>query len=201
VNLSPSDADYLASRLIGDAGLPTTKIVPTPIIARELLGPGAIQIVPPAVLRPLGALARVGTRWRIFLRRGLAPELIGHVVGHELAHWAAKRDGATFDEDDCDLVGAALVLPRGTVPAGLDHLDEAARAAHASQSLVALRVGEARGVPLVLVAPHRVRVRGPDDWCWPDEDTVRAWARSGQRVARVRLSDDRRRVVLVGREP
>ncbi len=200
--LSPSDSERLADAILDEAGVPRDRCTPTPEIARRVLGPSAVQLVPRSALRSLGALTRTGDRWRVVLRRGLPPELIGHVVGHELAHWAGKRHGVQLDEDDCNWIGAALVVPkrcvRGTL---LDHVSDIAREVHTTQSLVALRVGEALEVPLALVAPARIRVRGPEQWVWPDADTIRRWARRPVDVVRpIRLTDGSGRVVVVARE-
>lgn len=202
VILSPSDAERLADVILDEAGADHASCTPTPELARRLLGPGSVQIVPRSALRSLGALTRTGDRWRVALRRGLPPELIGHVVGHELAHWAGRRHGVQLDEDDCNWIGAALVVPKRCVRGALlDHVSDLAREVHTTQSLVALRVGEALEVPLALVAPLRIRVRGPEEWHWPDADTIRRWARRPVDMVRpIRLSDDSGRVVVVARE-
>jgi hypothetical protein len=40
-----------------------------------------------------------------------------------------------------------------------------------------------------------VRVRGPEEWVWPDERAIRKGLPG---MATVRLKDDRRRLALVG---
>ncbi len=197
VILSPSDAERLADAILDEAGVDPSQCTPTPEIARRILGPSAVQIVPRSALRSLGALTRTGDRWRVVLRRGLPPELIGHVVGHELAHWAGRRHGVQLDEEDCDWIGAALVVPKRFVRSVIiDRVADVAKEASTTQSLVALRVGEALEVPLALVAPLRIRVRGPEEWHWPDADTIRRWARRPVDVVRpIRLTDGSGRVV------
>lgn len=64
---------------------------------------------------------------------------------------------------------------------------------------VVLRAAELTGRPLAVVTPSRVYARGRAEW--PDEQTLRAWARNGAPgLRRAVLRDDRRRVVLEGPE-
>ena len=113
---------------------------------------------------------------------------------------------ARYDGDDeeaaADYLGAALVAPRRAFASALralgDDLAELAAVFRSTETAAALRVGEVTGRPLAVVAPHRVRVRGPESWAWPDESTLRAWARRGRvGVRRCRLRDDDRRMMLI----
>jgi len=201
MRLSPADAEYLAAQILDEARAPQTECTPPAILARRLLGHG-VQIAPRRALRSLGAMVRVGDDWRIYVQRGAPRGLVGHIIGHELAHWIAHRDRIDLDEDDCDWVGAALVLPRRVVHSQASHVLETlscmAESARTTQSLVALRVGEVLETPVALVAPERVRVRGPESFVWPVEHTIRSWCRRPvEAVKLVPISDDKHRVVLV----
>jgi hypothetical protein len=148
-----------------------------------------------------GGLAQHGARWFIGVRRSLPEAYREHTIGHELAHWWARTNGVIDSEEQADYVGAALQMPRALFfehvrAIGYD-LSGLATAFEATETAVALRLGELEREPLAVVAPANVRVRGPDEWTWPDVATVRQWARNGRPgLSKTRLRDDRRRVLL-----
>lgn len=61
------------------------------------------------------------------------------------------------------------------------------------------RLAEVLRTPLAAVGPLAVRVRGPEDWVWPDEPTLRRWAggRAGRGVRKVRVTDRPARALLI----
>ena len=66
----------------------------------------------------------------------------------------------------------------------------------ASETTMALRDAELHRLARVVVAPN-LRVRGPESFVWPPERIIRVWAlEGGPGLARTRLTDDPRRVVL-----
>lgn len=191
----------LADAAYRDAGLdPTQPNVPR--LVRALLGRGAVRRGPRPVRGP-AALIRVGESWRIMLARGL-PALVAHfAVAHELGHWLLRRHGYAGDDEEraADYLGAALLAPRRAFLAARralgDDLPALAEAFGTTETSAALRLGEVCSVPLAVVAPQTVRVRGPEEWVWPDEGTLRRWARGlAPGLRKVRLTDDPRRVVL-----
>ena len=147
------------------------------------------------------ALVRVGPAWRIIVSSKLPPAYARFFVAHELAHWVLRDEGLDDrDESEVDYLAAALLAPRcgflSAVRAGLE-LPELAEQFGTTETGAALRIGETTGRPIVLVAPASVRPRGSESWVWPPEPTLRAWTRKDRPgVARVRLSDDPRRVML-----
>lgn len=151
-----------------------------------------------------GGLAQHSGRWFIGVRRSLPDAYREHTIGHELAHWWARTNRVVDSEEQADYVGAALLMPRGALferirAIGYDFAELASSFA-ATETAVALRLGELEREPLAVVAPSSVRVRGPEEWVWPDGDTVRRWARNGcPGYSKERLRDDRRRVVLRAR--
>lgn len=171
-------------------------------VARALLGPDAIQRGP----RPIGgpaALIRVYDSWRIIVGRAVPPRYALFAVGHELAHWLLRR--ANYDGDDeeraADYLGAALVAPRVAFVRARrcfgDDLPALAEALSMTETGAALRLGEVTRMPLAVVSPARVRVRGPDEWAWPSESTLRGWTRRpAPGIRKVRLTDDRGRTML-----
>jgi len=172
--------------------------VSTPMLAARVLGPGAVCVLPPSAILSYGELARSRGRWRIYVRSGTPVQLLGHVVGHELAHWALRREGLD-SEAAADWLGAALVLPAPACDRILRSPADVAivaRTVVATQTLVALRLGESGRARLALVAPERVRVRGLD---WTEDAARRAAMRPPPGVEVVRLTDDVRRVALAVR--
>lgn len=148
-----------------------------------------------------GGLAEAGGRWFIGIRRSLPDAYREHTIGHELAHWWARTNGVVDTEEQADYVGAALQMPRGAFFSVAREtacaLSDLAVAFGTTETAAALRLGELERAPVAVVAPVQVRVRGPEEWAWPDADTLRRWARNGRPgLSKARLRDDRRRVVL-----
>lgn len=171
-------------------------------LARALLGADAIQRGPRPISAP-AALFRVGGEWRILLARSLPKAYALFAVGHELGHWLLRRHGVQVDDEEraADYLGGALLAPRRAFLAARrvvgDDFAELAETFSTTETGAALRLGEVLDQPLAVVAPQRVRVRGPEEWIWPDEGTLRRWARRPARgLRKVRLTDDPRRVVL-----
>lgn len=173
-----------------------------PRLARALLGPEAIQRGPRPLEGP-AALVRVGKNWRIVIARSLPPLYALFAVGHELGHWLLARHGFRGEDEEraADYLGGALLAPRQAYSAAHrahgDDFPALAGALSMTETGAALRLGEVTGTPLAVVSPGRVRVRGPEDWAWPDEETLRRWARRpAPGLRKTTLTDDPRRVVL-----
>lgn len=146
-------------------------------------------------------LVRVGEDWRICLRGRLSPIRARFAVAHEIAEWWLRRNGYTGEDAEqvADRLGAALVAPRQRVVwlvRRVPSIKELAAAFEATESLTALRIGEATGEPIALVAPTRVRVRG-EPWDWPSEAKLRQVARGPAPRGLVKVElEGPRRVVL-----
>ncbi len=171
------------------------------VLAKRLLGDAAVQYVPDCALPGDAAYARVNGEPRIFVRQGLPQSRLRFAVAHELAHWALGIGSETLaNERVCDALAAALVAPWDAfrfsfLNEGSSFRQLAARFG-ASESCIALRVGEVFGSPLALVTPKAVRTRG-DGYHWPAEPVVRAIAKAPKPwIRRVDLGDDASRVVL-----
>lgn len=158
----------------------------------RLLG-RAPEIVPISAVPGDACLAVVNGESRIFLRKGLSKSRARFAVAHELAHFVLGIDSTDRDnEDACDALAACLVVPRRAFRLALGEnmkWRELAEKFHASESCVALRYGEVTDVPLALIAPSRVRVRGAE-FVWPANFAPR------RGIKRSRLEDDRRRTVV-----
>lgn len=170
-------------------------------LARKLLGPNAI-IRGPRPLSGPAALIRIRDEWKIFLSRSLTREYALFAVGHELGHWLLRRDGGISDsERAADYLGAALLAPRRAFLTARravgDDFTALAEAFATTETGAALRLGEVAREPLAVISPQQVRVRGPEEWVWPDEQTLRRWGRRPvPGLRKTRLSDDPRRIVL-----
>lgn len=170
------------------------------VLVRRLLGT-PIKAAPMRTGRE-GALVRVGTKWRIYVRSGLAIARAKWVACHELAHWALDRHG-TGTERECDALGAAIVAPapryvaiRGRVASVVG----VAAALGSTQSLAALREGEVLHVPVALVEPHRIVARGGFGSMF-DETAARNLASiEGRGIVQVRIDDEPDRFALMLRE-
>lgn len=143
---------------------------------------------------------RLHGRWRIAIARNLPVAYAAHAVGHELGHVLLSQAGVKVsraeEERLCNIIGGAIIAPHPAVARlyhafGLD-MRAMARAACASPTWAALRIGEALGLPAAVVTPVRVRTRGPEWWTWPPcEQTIRGMARTSARGVRRTLGPGR----------
>jgi hypothetical protein len=185
------------------AGLDPAEPVSTAKLARLLFGPDVIARLPGVLGTRPACTAWLHGQPRIVVKRNLTPEQVQHAVGHELAHLLlGRRCAAELSlELACDYLGAALIAPRPAVVAmhralGLD-VRAVAGELVVTQTCAALRLGEALTLPLAAIGP-RVRVRGPEEHMWPDEPVLRRWAtRPPKGLAKVRITDQPGRVLLV----
>lgn len=196
--------------LLARAGVPTGEVASPLYIARRVLGAGCIIRTRSPLL---GSLGRLGEQWLVSVRAGLPDAIALWVVGHELAHWergtACGRGTSRADASEeaiCDYAGAALQMPRAAFQRRLHEIGGArpwrqlALDFGTTETSAALRAGEVEERAIAVVCPHRVYARAPGWWSWPIEQQLRALARrGGPMVARARLRDDPRRVVLVPR--
>lgn len=186
-----------------DAANPPTMIG----LARSLFGRHAVKRH-----RPFGTLAACVTNpstgdVTIFVAPKLPPNRVNFPVAHEIVEWWLRREQHELIELAVDQAAAALMAPRQAFlplyrelgPSGLADLAETFGT---SESMIAMRIGEAAGTPLALVGPTFVRTRG-DAWVWPPDAEVRrlAKARSAPpEICRINLADDRRRTLLLAAE-
>jgi hypothetical protein len=204
--LEAGDLEQLAAQTYERAGLDPARPVSPMRLARMLLGEDAITR-PIALTGAPASLYYLNGTARIAVKKSVPIEYARFFVGHELGHLIVEKEGG-YDGDDlevcCDYFGAALMAPRAAIVAmqrsfGFD-LPAIAHAAGSTQTWAALRCAEVLRMPLAVIAP-KIRVRGPDEWVWPDEDTLRRWARNPRSLprglAKTRLTDDDRRVVLL----
>lgn len=184
--------------------LPPDEPVSTYKLARLRYGRGTITRPPTLLGRfPSCAYLLQGIQ-HIAVRRSVPDDEAQWYLGHELAHLElGKPHGAGAEvEANCDYLAACLMAPRSAVLAlhrafGWD-LRGIAREVVATQTWAGLRLAEALLVPLAAVGPS-VRVRGPEEWVWPDEPTIRGWARGRScpvGVKKIRVTDRPKRALL-----
>ncbi len=197
--MNQQDFEELSGWAYQRAGRQPDGLTPVEAIARAVLGPAALRSVPPRALPGDAALATVGGVRAIFLRTGLPKHRARWAIAHELGHVLLGLDSSRQEHEDvCDAFAATLLLPTVAFQEALlesgPSFRALARRFTVTESCAALRVGEVTGVPLALVAPARVRVRG-SGYQWPSERELRALKVPG--AQRVRLKDDRQRMALL----
>lgn len=146
-------------------------------------------------------------RPRIAVRSHVPAPYAAFYLLHELGHHQLRAAGYRGDEEErlADLFAACALAPRPAMAAlyravGWD-LEAMAAACTSTETWAALRIGEVLRIPLAAVSPRSVRVRGPEDWCWPAEDVIRRWARrAGPGMRRVAIGDGKGRSVVVAEE-
>lgn len=174
-------------------------------IAKGSLGPDGVRVVPHSALPNDAKLAMVNGRRFIFLRKGLPRERLLYAIAHELAELVLHGQVDERIEDACNAIAGAVLAPRRAFFKRLREVgrdfEQLALPFGMTQTASALRLGETTDEPLVAVSPVIVRVRGRD-FGWPSEPEIRRIARGPERpgVRKVPLTDDRRRVVLIGEE-
>lgn len=201
MSLEQADIEGIAEDLYRRAKLDPDEPANPERIAHALLGRDAIQVVRGGPWRGDGALARVGAKWRIYVKAKLTNERRLWLISHELGEYALKDIVDERVEQMANAVAAAILAPRRSVLRTYREPDDIPRMAQALRvtgTLAALRVGEAGGPPIAVIAPAHVHVRGPESWSWPSERDLRRLARDGaDGVDRLHLPDDRRRTVLI----
>lgn len=197
-----SSLESVAVDMYRRKGFDPSSPVSTLRLARSLHGPSCIER--PASLvgsYPASTWVLRGER-KISVRRRVPLDEVAFYVGHELAHAElGVPHGADGEvEAACNYLGAALMAPRPAVLAlhrafGWD-LEEIAAEVVATQTWAALRLAEALIVPTAALSPQIVRVRGPEEWVWPDEATIRRWStRPRPGVRKINVTDRPRRSV------
>ncbi|UOF77359.1 metallopeptidase [Caudoviricetes sp.] len=192
------DFEAAAARVLADLGVSSDQPTPPLELATRLLGAGSVKLVPATALPGVGAIARVRDRWLVFLREDAPLPAKRFVLCHELAH---KLLGAAATEVECDALAAALLVPRAALMHAVkedgERLRLLAKRFGASESCIALRIGEVTERPLALVAPRTVRTRG-SGYTWPPFDQLRDLATKSHipGLKKVRLTDDSARQML-----
>ena len=172
----------------------------SPLTVASRLAGTRVPVIRTDGIRAAAALARVGSEWRIYIRRGLSRRAKLWLVWHEVAELALRLERyECADVEECaDRLAAAMRMParafRLAVRTCGDDWSELAEAFDVAETSAALRWGEVFDEPLALVAPRReLRTRGAP-WVWPD--VSRATPPGARRD--VLRDDARRSVVRVG---
>lgn len=153
-------------------------------VARSALGRSSVSLAFHRGLVRDAALLWEYDRPLILVRPGLehSPPRLAWCVAHELGEYLLQLRG--YEEPDVEYLAnalaGALLMPqtrfaRAFGAHGFD-LEALSEEFCAPQSAVALRIGEACGVPLALVTPMRVHRRDPGEQL-PDDATLYLLAR------------------------
>lgn len=190
------DIEETAAAAYRAAGFGINQQAPVVLLAQRLMGKRSVRELPQSVMIGTGALVRVGTEWRIYVRSESDPTTKRFSILHELAHFLLGR-GA--HEETCDRLAAALLLPRGAFlsavrPRGMATV---ARSFGATETCVWRRIGETTLAPVAVVTPATVHVSGAPH-PWPAEAVLRELVRAPRvrGLKKCRFRDDRSRAAL-----
>lgn len=200
MGLDSAELEGCVEELYTRAGYDDGEIDTPARIARALFGEDCIHRV--RLARSLGATGKLHGKPIIAVKAGLPSHVEQFVIGHELGHHALGDYKGEDIETACDYIGAALMTrrkPFAWLARGKERdFRQLAFDFETTETMVALRVGEVLGLHVAVVTPRMVRARGGE---WPDEQGLRELARKGALgLSRIKLTDDRRRVALVGDE-
>lgn len=196
------ELEGIAAAMLREGGQESDEAPQLGRLATALLGPNSVEYT--LACPGDGALVRVHGQWRIYVRHRLSIERRAFAVAHELVEWWLRTRENYLGEDveHCANYGAAAILaPRRAFLIALralgSDLTALADEFGITESHAALREAEVTRIPRALVSPALVRVRGDESFVWPDEQTIRGWARRARPgIRKIRLKDDPRRVVL-----
>ena len=190
------DIEKAADEAYRRAGFGLGAQAPVVLLAQRILGERAVRQLPQSVMVGTGALVRVGSHWRIYVREESPAHVKRFSVLHELAHYLL---GQSATESECDQLAAALLLPREAFRryARPRAMWQAARVFGASETCAWRRVGETFGDPVAVVTPRRVHLSGPKH-PWPSESAIRMLATESRPkgLRKCLIRDDRDRAAL-----
>lgn len=204
MNLDVWDSESNASEVYDLAKCDVDDVPSMARLARGLLGPRAIQPVSGCHLLGDAKLAKVNGEYRIYVRRALPVKRLVFALAHEVSEWFYRDSIDENIERACNQLAGALVAPRraflGALRSVGENFRELGAAFISSETSMALRLGETTDQPIVALTKTHHFVRGRE-WNWPAEPELRRIARSGRPgIRRVKLTDDRRRTVLLAED-
>jgi hypothetical protein len=207
------DLEHAAIELHRRAGCDPSRPAGGAALARVLLGPSALTIVPHAGLAGRAQLRPANDGVRIALPSRLRGPDLNFAVCHEIAEHELQRAcvGAEHIERMANAYAACIAAPAPSVRLAFYalrwNLPRLARAFLLSETAVALRIGEVIAEPVAVVRAITVDRRGPD--ALPSDDALRAVVRArlpgvlkGLRAREIagleahEISDARRRAVV-----
>jgi len=202
--MDSGEAESLAVALYKRLRLDPSEPVSTFKLATRWLGPDTVIRPVTPMTSPAMTFVLHGER-RIAIKRQVDARYAGFYVGHELGHILLDEIGYRENdvEQSADRIGAALVCPRPATVAlykcfGRD-FEAIADELGCTETLVALRLAEVRGLTRAVVTPRRVYVRSDESFVWGSEADVRVLAKEKPQrpgISRAKLRDDPRRIVI-----
>lgn len=170
--------------------------------ARAIVAHHGLTVLVVPGLKAEACFATIHGRPTICLRGKLPAVALRWALLHELAEWHLAR--LEYRGEDVETVAeaitAALVAPRDVYQrAHAEHgtdFQALGEAFAATQTAMALRLGEVTGRPVLVVTPAAVRVRG-EPWGWPSVDECRRLAKNDRPgLVRVGLGERKRTAIL-----
>jgi len=203
--MTPDDLERTAEMLLHVAHVNAGEPTKPEALVRKLLGPASVFSVKAHSLPRDGTFALVNGAPKIYLRKGLPPVRRRWALCQELAEWWLWREGLRNERTlaDVERIAAGLLIPRAAFSQALARVGGESRrmAQHfgTSETCLVLRMSELTRVPLALVSPQKVRLRGAE-FGWPSEQQMRTLSHTLRLpgIRKVRLQDDRRRLALWG---
>lgn len=201
------ELEALAISLYSDLGISPDEPPRAELLARAWLDHRHAVVRRHLVATP-SARQRFDGKVTVVVRPSVPEGYLPWYICHELGHELLDRVGYVGEDVEAcaDYIGAALVLPAACVSAVYRAEGFAPRVlaelSGGTQTLGVLRFGEVRRIPLVAVA-QVIRVRGPENFVWPEEETLRTWARARRvrpGLRKIAITDQRGRVALVADE-
>lgn len=198
--LEQVEIERLVEELYRIAGFDGDEPVAPETLVRVTMGDRALRFVDGSVLRHNAAVARVGTEWRVYLRRGLPDVTRRFSVAHELSEWFLARLAGvdrTHIEQSADCMAAAVLAPKPYAARVCKKRGgrwrQLALDFGCTESCAALRFGEVTGKPLALATRFTVRERG-EPIPWPSLEELQSPGMCPG-IRKARLRDDMSRVV------
>lgn len=193
------DLEALALTMLKEAGMAGAGPVCVVKLVHRLIGKDGLRFAPEHALPGNGSLVRVGTTWRIYLRRSAPEHLKRFVALHEVGHYVLGPDAS---EEECDRLAAAVLLPaQAFLRERIQHrrrIHTIARSFGSDETCAWLRLAEVTGQKVAVVTPRRVRARGgeTDEWLEPSRLRELASASKPRGIRKAALLDDPLRTVL-----
>jgi hypothetical protein len=193
------DLEVLALTMLKEVGMTPLDPVCVVKLVQRLVGKEALRFAPEHVLPGNGSLVRVGSEWRIYLRRSAPTHIKRFVALHEVGHFVLGPDAS---EEECNQLAAAVLLPRlGFLRERIErrrHISTIARSFGSDETCAWLRLSEVTGERVAVVSPRSVHSRGRDKDRWLEPDKLRELATcpTPKGVWKAKLHDDPTRMVL-----
>lgn len=198
--LDPWDAEGWQRFIFLSAGVDPDAACGARTIAEQTPGLDGVYTSRGLKLPGDAALFRSGETFHVALRSGISTERKRFAVFHEVAEFWLRGVVHPDIEHCCNAIAGACTMPRAAFYSALREIGDDPHALAerftVTPTSAALRIGEVTQLPLAVVTPSYMWIRGRE-WNWPDEAGIRTEAR--RRIVRPGLRKillENRRVAL-----